>query len=49
MGKLQEGYNTTVENGTLDLKEWTKQWLVTKGPNKLFCEFTEEGGVIKTF
>jgi len=49
ISKLQEGYDQTIENGDLDLKVWTDQWLRTKGPNKISYEYTHDDGVITSF
>jgi len=49
IGKLQEGYNNTIPDGTLNLESWADKWLRTKGPNKISYEFTQEDGIITSF
>ena len=49
IGMLQQGYDTTVPNGELQLESWADKWLRTKGPNKITYEFTQEDGIIKSF
>lgn len=49
IGKLQQGYNESIEGGDLDLEIWADKWLRTKGPNKLQYEYEHDEGIITKF
>lgn len=49
ISSLQEGYDSCNNQKKLDLTQWAKDWLQTKGANKVTAEYTEQDGLITSF
>lgn len=49
IGALQEGYDNSKPTKPLDLHEWGRSWLQTKGSNKIKAEWEEEEGKFTSF
>ena len=46
---IQQGYDESNPYEPLDLTQWARDWIQTKGANKIKAEFTEEEGKITDF
>ena len=46
---MQEGYDSTQAYQPLDLTQWAKDWIQTKGANKIKAEVTDNEGKITDF
>jgi aminopeptidase N len=41
---LQEGYDKCTTGGTLNLTSWAKDWIQSKGSNRIVAEYSEQNG-----
>ena len=46
---MQEGYNEKKPDEPLDLNQWSKDWLQTKGVNKMIAEIEQANGKFTKF
>jgi hypothetical protein len=44
---MQIGYDENKPLDPIDLTEWSKDWLQTKGVNKLSCTYEKDGNKFK--
>lgn len=49
IGALQSGYDELHSDGALDLFQWSKDWLQTKGVNKFTYEYEQQEGKFTSF
>ena len=49
ISSIQQGYDDSKPYEPLDLTQWARDWIQTKGANKIKAEFTEVEGKITEF
>lgn len=49
IGSMQQGFNEGKPDETLDLNDWSKKWLQTKGVNKHSAEIEQADGNFTKF